>query len=186
MNPSDSRYSPWRFRASLYAAVGISHMPRYRVSSTGLKYLLQHATPATPRDFIDCFRSLNRLSAAFPLRPQGQHLHNINEATCRFTCVAACHFANWELTTPDYSDAAPLNYQGVRTTPWAGLEPARYSVVTANGRCCFIALREKKRSIPLTKDRQPAVTPPPQLIFTKKLKNKSFSWTVSTFHDNLT
>ncbi|MDY0282692.1 MAG: hypothetical protein RBR35_19325 [Salinivirgaceae bacterium] len=44
-----------------------------------------------------------------------------NEATHRFTSVTACCFANWELTTPDYSDAAPLNYRGERTTPRTGL-----------------------------------------------------------------
>ena len=31
---------------------------------------------------------------------------------------AACVFANCELTTPDCSDAVPLNYQGERTIPW--------------------------------------------------------------------
>src|SRR5665647_1549813 len=36
----------------------------------------------------------------------------INEATCRFTCVTACCFANWELTTLCYQNAAPLNYRG--------------------------------------------------------------------------
>ena len=45
-------------------------------------------------------------------------------ATSRFTCVAACYFANWELTTPACADAAPLNYQGVRTISWTGLQPA--------------------------------------------------------------
>ena len=43
------------------------------------------------------------------------------EATCRFTCVAACLFAVWELTTPDRSDAAPACYPIVRTTPGTGL-----------------------------------------------------------------
>jgi len=36
-----------------------------------------------------------------------------------------------ELTTPGYPDAAPLRYKGVRTTPFAGLEPARLVAVTA-------------------------------------------------------
>ena len=47
--------------------------------------------------------------------------NEFNEATYGFTCVTACCFANWELTTPDYSDAAPLNYRGERTTPRTGL-----------------------------------------------------------------
>lgn len=45
----------------------------------------------------------------------------IDEATCRFACAAACGFANWELTTPDCSDAAPLNYRGERIIPRTGL-----------------------------------------------------------------
>ena len=47
-----------------------------------------------------------------------------NEATYRFTCVTACCFANWELTTPCCQNTAPLSYRGVRTTPRTGLEPA--------------------------------------------------------------
>ena len=39
--------------------------------------------------------------------------------------AAACNFAFEKLTTPDYSDAASRYYKGVRTTPLAGLQPAR-------------------------------------------------------------
>ncbi len=45
----------------------------------------------------------------------------INEATYGFNFVTACCFANWELTTPCYQSAAPLNYRGARTTPRTGL-----------------------------------------------------------------
>jgi len=62
-----------------------------------------------------------------------------NEATSGFTCVTACCFANWELTTPCYQNAAPLSYRGERTTPRTGLKPVRYSTVTANGRIYFWA-----------------------------------------------
>lgn len=46
---------------------------------------------------------------------------SIYEATPRFTCVTACCFAKWELTTPCYQDAAPLNYRGERIIPRTGL-----------------------------------------------------------------
>ena len=44
-----------------------------------------------------------------------------NEATYRFTLVAACRFAFRELTTPGYPNAAPKYYRGVRTIPRTGL-----------------------------------------------------------------
>jgi len=53
------------------------------------------------------------------------------EATYRFTCVTACNFALGKLTTPDYSDAASRCYKGIRTTPSAGLKPAR--LIAVNG-----------------------------------------------------
>ncbi len=57
-----------------------------------------------------------------PPCPRGRHLRfGIDEATCRFACAAACGFANWELTTPHCSDAAPLNYRGERIIPRTGL-----------------------------------------------------------------
>ena len=55
------------------------------------------------------------------------------EATCRFTCVTACSLAVWKLTTLNYSSAASSYYRGVRTTPRTGLQPARFTAVTANG-----------------------------------------------------
>ena len=57
----------------------------------------------------------------------------VYEATSRFTGVTACSFAGGKLTTPCYQDAASSCYQGVRTTPRTGLQPARLTVVTANG-----------------------------------------------------
>ena len=39
----------------------------------------------------------------------------------------------WKLTTPCCHDAASSRYQGARTIPWTGLQPARYTAVTANG-----------------------------------------------------
>ena len=52
------------------------------------------------------------VTAAFPLCPEGRHLLLVNEATNGFTFVTACCFANWELTTLCYQNAAPLNYRG--------------------------------------------------------------------------
>jgi len=57
----------------------------------------------------------------------------VYEATSRFTCVSACDLAVWKLTTPCYHDAASSCYRGVRTTPQTGLQPARFTAVTANG-----------------------------------------------------
>ena len=99
--------------------------PPSRVSSTGL-YAFRNMPPLLPREMM-CATSV--IPAHFQRPSPFDHRvgfsNLVYEATYRFTCVAACYFANWELTTPDYSDAAPLNYQGVRTTPWAGLQPAR-------------------------------------------------------------
>jgi hypothetical protein len=125
MNPSDSRYSPWRFRSPLYAAVDAPPASLHRVSSTGL-IIFRYMPPLLPRKISPTASVIK----AGEQRPS-PHVHrvgistSINEATYRFTFVAACSFANWELTTPDCSDAAPLSYQDVRTIPWAGLEPAR-------------------------------------------------------------
>ncbi len=81
-----------------------------------------HAAPATPEDHPDRFRSPCLDASAFPFCPQGQHLLlQFDEATSGFTFVTACGFAIGKLTTPDYSDAASLYYQGVRTFPRTGL-----------------------------------------------------------------
>ena len=59
--------------------------------------------------------------------------NSIYEATCRFTCVTACFLAVWKLTTLCYHNAASSYYLGVRTTPRTGLQPVRFTAVTANG-----------------------------------------------------
>ena len=91
---------------------------------------LDHTSSATCRP---CYpgRLDGKIPLSIPARCGLPHLSTrsassveFNEATYRFTCVTACCFANWELTTPDYSDAAPLSYRGVRTTPRTGLKPA--------------------------------------------------------------
>lgn len=101
-----------------------------------LTLLLCHCT-GSPALGIDIIRNMPTLLprkieledsvvCSNPLRPSPS-VHRVgiftwfNEATYRFTCVTACCFANWELTTPDYSDAAPLNYRCVRTTHRTGL-----------------------------------------------------------------
>ncbi len=104
---------------------------------TGLQHwvvnLPEHADPATPG--VDschfCYFSIH--PTAFPFRPQGRLLHLVYEATHRFTCVSACSFAVRNLTTPCYHDAAFSCYRGVQTIPRTGLQPARFTTVTANG-----------------------------------------------------
>ena len=48
---------------------------------------------------------------------EGRLLQFVYEATHNFTCVTACYFAVWKLTTPCYHDAASSCCRGVRTTP---------------------------------------------------------------------
>ena len=69
----------------------------------------------------------------------------VYEATSGFTCVTACSFAVWKLTTPRCRNAAPSCYRGARTTPQAGLEPARLTTVTANGQALEPPPQEKVR-----------------------------------------
>ena len=103
---------------------------------TGLQHwvvnLPEHADPATPG--VDgchfCCHCIH--PAAFPFRLQGRLLHLVNQATYRFTCVTACSFAVWKLTTPCYHDAASSCYRGAQTIPRTGLQPARLTTVTAN------------------------------------------------------
>ena len=91
-----------------------------------------HATPATPEDPVDA-------SASHPPAWPSPCVHRVgifktfNEATNRFTHVAACAFAFWKLTTPGHPDAASQCYEGDRTPPSTGLQPARSTVVTAYG-----------------------------------------------------
>ena len=51
-------------------------------------------------------------ATAFPIRPLGRHLRYNARLPLGSLIVTACCFANWELTTPCYQDAAPLNYRG--------------------------------------------------------------------------
>ena len=57
-------------------------------------------------------------ASAFPICPLGRHLlYSLTRLPVGFTCVTACCFANWKLTTPCYQDAAPLNYRGESDNP---------------------------------------------------------------------
>ena len=107
--------------------------------------LQAHADPVTPGVDRRHFRSSSAHPTAFPFCPQGRLLQFVNEATHRFTCVTACALAVWKLTTPCCQDAAPSCYWGVRTTPQAGLEPARLTTVTANGQHLEPPSQEKVR-----------------------------------------
>jgi len=100
MNPSDSQCGPPRFRFALIRIGWCSSS----ATAPGLQHctapLPPHAPPATPKDSTNRFRSQSLRTTAFPIGPLGRHLQLINEATHRFTFVAACDFANWKLTTP--------------------------------------------------------------------------------------
>ena len=63
----------------------------------------------------------------------GRHLRSSNEATCRFTCVTACCFAVWELTTFCYQNAAPACYRVYGQLPERDSNPLDQTVVTAYG-----------------------------------------------------
>jgi len=109
---SDSRYSPPRFRCLIRAPVWFPQLSLYRVSSTGL-FVFRNMPTLLPRE-------IPRTASVFQVRVFGlPHVSTGSasplkfiEATCRFTCVTACCFANWKLTTPCYQDAAPLSYRG--------------------------------------------------------------------------
>ena len=111
MNPSDSRYGPPRFRSPLYAAVDAPPASPHRASSTGL-LIFRNMPSLLPR-------KINRTASVIKARVHRPSpcvhwvgiFEEFNEATCRFTCVTACCFANWELTIPCCQDAAPLNYR---------------------------------------------------------------------------
>ena len=110
---------------SLYATVDVPLTSLHRVSSTGL-LIFRCMPPLLPREIAQAGSVIQAC-----VRRPSPYVHWVgisivtDEATCRFAFAAACGFAVWELTTSDYSDAAPSCYQGVRTTPWTGLEPAR-------------------------------------------------------------
>ena len=68
--------------------------------------------------------SVTHAALALPLQARPPGIRTFG-ATCAFTFVTACCFANWELTTSCYQNAAPVSYRGVRIIPRAGLKPAR-------------------------------------------------------------
>jgi len=111
MNPSDSRYSPPRFRCLIRAGCHPSQSP-YRVSSTGL-FVFHNMPPLLPRKIPGTASVLKVPVFGLPHVSTGSASSlKFIEATCRFTCVTACCFANWKLTTPCHRDAASLNCRG--------------------------------------------------------------------------
>jgi hypothetical protein len=121
MNPSDFHHGPPRLRFPLYAAVDAPPASPGRVSSTAL-FLYRNMPSLLPR----------KISAAASFLLTAEHgpspyvhwvgiFRLIDEATPGFALATACCIANWELTTPCCQGAAPLSYQGPRTTPWARL-----------------------------------------------------------------
>ena len=146
-------YEPLRLPPTA-AALSFPYTQRSVVSpppQTGLQHwainLREHADPATPGVDWRHFRYSNAHPTAFPFCPQGRLLHFVYEATHRFTCVTACSLAVWKLTTPCYHDAASSCYRGVRTTPQTGLQPARFTAVTANGQTTVISSKDNTTKI---------------------------------------
>ena len=123
---------------ALYAPVDAPPASPHRVSSTGLNICRNMPSllprKITPADSV--FRA--GVQRPSPFDHWVGIFGSIYEATCRFTCVTACCFANRELTTPCYQDAAPLSYRVERTIPRMGLKPIRYSTVTAYGQIFHI------------------------------------------------
>ena len=126
------------------------------ITVTGLQhwveYLPQHAIPATPEDHTGRFRYQSLWQRPSPFDHRVGIFIMSYEATCGFTCVTACCFANWELTTPCCQDAAPLSYRGERITPRTGLKPVRYSAVTANSQTYTIYFVKSVGLTPLVFD----------------------------------
>jgi hypothetical protein len=121
MNPSDSHLVPPRRRFPLYAAVDAPPASPGRVSGTAL-FLFRNMPPLLPRKISTAASVL--LTAEHGTSPYGHWVgifKLIDKATPGFALATACCISNWELTTPRCQGAAPLSYQGSRTTPWAGL-----------------------------------------------------------------
>ena len=102
--------------------------------------LREHADPATPGVEKRHFRSYSALQRPSPSDHRVGFSGFVYEATHGFTCVTACALAVWKLTTPRHRDAASSCYRGARTTPRTGLQPARWTAVTANGQSPFTSL----------------------------------------------
>ena len=100
--------------------------------------LPEHADPATPGVEKRYFRYSSVLQRPSPSDHRVGVSSFVYEATHGFTCVTACSLAVWKLTTPRYRNAASSCYRGVRTTPRAGLQPARFVTVTAYGQGQFM------------------------------------------------
>ncbi len=90
--------------------------------------------PLLPRESVRATSVIPALPNGLPLLSTGSTTPaKVYVATHGFTCVTACSFAVWKLTTPRCRNAAPSCYRGARTTPRTGLQPARLITVTANG-----------------------------------------------------
>ena len=132
MNPSDSRYGLLHFRFLIHSS---RWSPHHRNGSPALGNKSSiTCRPCYPERRCALLPLFQRTSSDLPLLTTGSASPRIvDEATCRFTCVTACSLAVWKLTTPCHHDAASSCYRGARTTPRTGLQPARFTAVTANG-----------------------------------------------------
>ena len=102
--------------------------------------------PLLPRESVRATSVIPALPNGLPLLSTGSTTPaKVYVATHGFTCVTACSFAVWKLTTPRCRNAAPSCYRGARTTPRTGLQPARLITVTANGQPLEPPSQEKVR-----------------------------------------
>jgi hypothetical protein len=131
MPHSDSLYNRLCFRFLIHKRLW--SYPTVQDLQHWIVYLPLHATLATPERFYGCNRYKSNKHRPSPCvqKVGSLKLYFRGYISVHFRC--GLQFCRRKLTTLDYSNAAPLNYRGARTTPRTGLQPARYSTVTANG-----------------------------------------------------
>lgn len=122
MDPSDSLYGLPRFRFLIRFS---RWSPHHRRGSPALDCLSSvTCRPCYPGRLPAPLPLFQRARSGLPLLTTGSaspiRLRGYVWVHLRCGLLLRCR----ELTTPDHSDAAPLGYQVVRTTPWTGLQPA--------------------------------------------------------------
>ena len=132
MNPSDFHPGPDCFRF----LIQFGRWPPLLLgwtSSTG-QQIFENMPTLLPRESMG---ATSVVPASFQRPSPSDHRVGVSdfvyEATSGFTYVTACSLVGGKLTTSCYQDAASSCYRVVRTTPRTGLQPARLTVVTANG-----------------------------------------------------
>ena len=117
-------------------------------------------------------------SLAFPVCPPGRLLLHLTRLHLSSLALRPAHSPPpsqriRKLTTPGYTDAASRYYEGVRTPPSAGLQPARQTVVTAYGHSVHIRV-EAVPQIPACEAKMNNVSP--SLHFYHASASRSKPW----------